>query len=109
MNLMAPSLQWGHGESAVENQARRKPLPREATRLQWGHAESAVENKAEIGRIRRLPKGGFNGATANPPWKTAMFGGSSGSLWALQWGHGESAVENLGRVRICRPDGMASM
>src|SRR5258707_6412048 len=61
--------------------------------LQWGHGESAVENcrRRRILRYRRQP---FNGATANPPWKTPAFARMPGS-WSmtLQWGHGESAVE----------------
>src|SRR5258707_1155950 len=61
--------------------------------LQWGHGESAVENGARISDIA-TGQTSFNGATANPPWKTFASASSRRHGVALQWGHGESAVEN---------------
>ena len=86
-------LQWGHGESAVEN-GKSKPKVIEEETLQWGHGESAVENSSRLARLNSQ-QSSFNGATANPPWKTP---GAAGGLFIagrLQWGHGESAVENF--------------
>src|SRR5258708_7572831 len=86
-------LQWGHGESAVENTgvkygdacllnasmgprrirrgklAARERAPDDVVALQWGHGESAVENRCHCRACRAARMG-------------------------LQWGHGESAVEN---------------
>src|SRR5258708_2013616 len=102
--------------------------------LQWGHGESAVENtndpdidlgkspNASMGprRIRRGKPGrtlgrlgafaGFNGATGNPAGKTQCERMVSGaSVAGLQWGHGESAVENIQHRRHALPSIHASM
>src|SRR5258707_991025 len=62
-------LQWGHGESAVENAFTLQQWQQAMTQLQWGHGESAVENPVHRPTYLQ-PAGGFTGATANPPWKT---------------------------------------
>ena len=67
------SLQWGHGDDAVEN-----PVPFEleaqASELQWGHGDDAVENL-----LPHTPS-----AKGSP----------------LQWGHGDDAVENKNLLRL---------
>src|SRR5438309_113791 len=105
------SLQWGHGEFAVENHPHRGRYrqPREPP-----SAEAAAHHSA-----------GFNGATANSPWRTRdltdRFGADKFASmgprrirrgepsapnpltpWnrTLQWGHGEFAVENVGKVGL---------
>ncbi len=86
-------LQWGHGEFAVENERALETLkaladgasmgPRRIRRgergrcarddpgavLQWGHGEFAVENDLPC-PVSRRAAAGFNGATANSPWRT---------------------------------------
>ncbi len=113
-------LQWGHGEFAVENGDCVGGKRLRELLLQWGHGEFAVENFA--GRVQHpLEQIGFNGATANSPWRTPQprgagrprsprrfNGATANSPWRtawqasarqvegwLQWGHGEFAVENL--------------
>ena len=61
-------LQWGHGESAVDN-ISAVPTTVSASWLQWGHGESAVDNDIDLNTILVMP-------------------------FKLQWGHGESAVDN---------------
>src|SRR5258707_8478818 len=67
--------------------------------LQWGHGESAVENSSQSTQ-RSSSHSNFNGATANPPWKTLLLARKEWRAWKLQWGHGESAVEN--GTLLCR-------
>src|SRR5258707_288254 len=86
------ALQWGHGESAVENLDHGRRENRGA-QLQWGHGESAVENVSDW-LTNRTTIRDFNGATENPPWKTPRGWSVVASVPRLQWGHGESAVEN---------------
>src|SRR5260370_696555 len=49
------------------------------------------------------PWAGFNGATANPPWKTGLWAGGGAKLKKLQWGHGESTGENADAKLDRRP------
>src|SRR5258707_1222813 len=66
-------LQWGHGESAVDNADAGQKRDAGFAGLQWGHGESAVENgKSKPKEIEEE---------------------------TLPCGHGESAVENSWRGR----------
>jgi len=60
--------------------------------LQWGHGISAVEVVLGAG-VRQVRICSFNGATAFQPWKSARSRGGRRLLLRLQWGHGISAVE----------------
>src|SRR5258707_589190 len=95
------TLQWGHGESAVENSDAGRDVaaavspsmgPRRIRRgklgslaqlpetggLQSGHGDSAVDNARQLGYVDDQFRA-FNGATAKPPWKTANRATTSGS------------------------------
>ncbi len=64
-----PWLQWGHGEFAVENAVPNGGQLVGVAELQWGHGEFAVENATRSSGTRSA-RWGFNGATANSPWRT---------------------------------------
>ena len=91
------SLQWGHGDEAVEEYAGLAQQCK-AQLLQWGHGDEAVEEN----QVRQIPSRlsqCFNGATAMKPWKRAMPELSSVDIWTLQWGHGDEAVEEVADCR----------
>ena len=104
----AARLQWGHGLSAVEIgavaagvvSARLASMgPRPFSR---GNGVSAVAG--------RFPYyGGFNGATAFQPWKSARNLRHAPSARWLQWGHGLSAVEIVLRSELVVEADAASM
>ena len=62
------SLQWGHGDEAVEEvqSTREDRLPCHV--LQWGHGDEAVEEERVDQAIKEEQR--FNGATAMKPWKS---------------------------------------
>ena len=92
-SLMRPrSLQWGHGDEAVEDDVDDFDDP--CTRLQWGHVDEDVEDRsaAYADRVETMLQWGhvdedveerpsvecqsrrygrFNGATSMKPWKTS--------------------------------------
>ena len=61
-----PSLQWGHGDEAVEESEVQTDV-KDSSELQWGHGDEAVEEDEA------------HHATA--------------ASYQLQWGHGDEAVE----------------
>src|SRR5438067_1372053 len=69
VRIACSELQWGHGELAVETISDREQQAGDQPLLQWGHGEFAVENPAGGSRFRGRARG-FNGATANSPWRT---------------------------------------
>jgi len=89
--LARSSLQWGHGDEAVE-EADRPPRPIASSRLQWGHGDEAVEELH--GDVYQYASSGFNGATAMKPWKSIPSIESKTVIAKLQWGHGDEAVED---------------
>ncbi len=94
-------LQWGHGEFAVEN---------EPTRHRCASGRVASMGPRRIRRGEPVPPaaydvrrpGGFNGATANSPWRTRTGAPRPDRADRLQWGHGEFAVENGRRAHSAR-------
>ena len=109
------SLQWGHGDGAVEEDERFGEQSK-ALQLQWGHGDGAVEEVAALDRVGGIPQAsmgprrwsrgraspaeatepdhsGFNGATAMEPWKRFELEHSRAEDLVLQWGHGDGAVE----------------
>ena len=60
--------------------------------LQWGHGDEAVEEFAVRVFDRQEPSR-FNGATAMKPWKRPPFFEVLEAAGVLQWGHGDEAVE----------------
>jgi len=62
--------------------------------LQWGHGDEAVEEAREGAGVRRA-RMGFNGAMAMKPWKRLAPSGRLATQAWLQWGHGDEAVEEL--------------
>src|SRR5438445_404313 len=86
-------LQWGDGKSAVENQAIEEPFV--ALRMASMGPRRIRRGERHRHRQRGASLRGFNGATANSPWRTLPAATSPPSSTLLQWGHGEFAVENL--------------
>ncbi len=44
-----PTLQWGHGDEAVEENTKKR-ISKGESRLQWGHGDEAVEESQEGSR-----------------------------------------------------------
>jgi len=63
------SLQWGHGDEAVEDTAWKRLCLAKLYELQWGHGDEAVEDAVDAASLHPFCLG-FNGATAMKPWKT---------------------------------------
>ncbi len=64
------------------------------TTLQWGHGDEAVEEA--LGSTRRCARTTcFNGATAMKPWKRISVYDVALQISTLQWGHGDEAVEEI--------------
>src|SRR5207248_688342 len=61
--------------------------------LQWGHGEFAVDDPTRP-RAMRSRSTDFNGATANSPWMTMKSARARATEPTLQWGHGEFAVDD---------------
>src|SRR5258707_1051054 len=96
----SPAVATGHDPASMGPRRIRRGKPSSSAnispaswRVHWGHGESAVENTNRQVTCHSASQC-FNGATANPPWKTAKSGPVSQGVVQLQWGHGESAVEN---------------
>ena len=62
------SLQWGHGDEAVEETTSCTLLVPTIAVLQWGHGDEAVEEAARCADADGVSRR-FNGATAMKPWK----------------------------------------
>jgi len=79
--------------------------PRRRPTLQWGHGDGAVEEVNDVMEGDDIP-GGFNGATAMEPWKSLILVTGEPMGAELQWGHGDGAVEepeeHLERKRAAR-------
>ena len=112
------SLQWGHGDEAVEeDRLISRPSPG-TVELQWGHGDEAVEEATQPRRVRAVEasfngatamkpwkrvaacracsgRGCFNGATAMKPWKRIDLEAVARCMKELQWGHGDEAVEEF--------------
>jgi len=80
---LATSLQWGHGDEAVEELVSASSL-RSISMLQWGHGDEAVEEGSAIVA-------------------------GSGTYFQLQWGHGDEAVEERIETRCLDGGSLASM
>ena len=84
------SLQWGHGDEAVEEGANAFD-PDRYPKLQWGHGDEAVEEtaalKAQTDQIQ-LQWGHGDEAVEEPPAPHP-----TRRPRKLQWGHGDEAVE----------------
>ena len=61
--------------------------------LQWGHGDEAVEEGGASARTQIPCR--FNGATAMKPWKSRSIDFIYKRRPRLQWGHGDEAVEEL--------------
>ena len=81
------TLQWGHGDDAVETSTAQAAT---AVRvLQWGHGDERRGNRP-AGSCSSLSRCRFNGATARTPWKRHDRRCRSDVPMMLQWGHGET-------------------
>ncbi len=65
--------------------------------LQWGHGDGAVEETGGLLSLRPKLKR-FNGATAMEPWKSPDLQPLAITIEWLQWGHGDGAVEESGSL-----------
>src|SRR3954452_4486716 len=95
------TLQWGHGDHAVENRTAPSGLSGWAS-LQWGHGDHAVENAGQDAGL----VGGVEASMG--PRRSRRGEPSDGELLAnldirLQWGHGDHAVENGQLEQLVRP------
>jgi len=68
--MSAASLQFGHGDEAVEDLALQAFGRAVVPRLQFGHGDEAVEDYRALDPAPD-PLGRFNLATAMKPWKTS--------------------------------------
>ena len=91
------SLQWGHGDEAVEENVES---------VGCGDQCDASMGPRRRSRGRATPRergwettGSFNGATAMKPWKSPASRRSVPRGTGLQWGHGDEAVEEPDRRR----------
>jgi len=85
------SLQWGHGNGAVEEEVI-------AAGFSFSRFASMGPRQWSRGRVRRdeapcRRPWRFNGATAMEPWKSEVNDNGDIVVSKLQWGHGNGAVE----------------
>src|SRR5690349_17243035 len=77
--------------------------------LQWGHGSDAVDHPLSSCRPIHSATG-FNGATAQTPWITALQDAFNADPDPkLQWGHGSDAVDHPVADRLGHVDDRASM
>ena len=86
------TLQWGHGDEAVEENAIESYKLRHMVCF---NGATAMKPWKRLGRLRisRESMRCFNGATAMKPWKSASLEPALHRPLLLQWGHGDEAVE----------------
>ena len=101
------SLQWGHGDEAVEEYPSGGVTGPYVFLLQWGHGDEVVEEPGKADAQDASLR--FNGAAAMKPWKSSRRPRSGSHPTQLQWGHGDEAVEEAGTVPRHRAVLTASM
>ena len=89
------SLQWGHGDGAVEEALPTHLLERFRAASMGPRRWSRGRLGRPIAALRSLI--GFNGATAMEPWKRNDYRDRIRERLQLQWGHGDGAVEEHSR------------
>ncbi len=94
------SIPWSRSASMGPRRIRRgEPLSR-VVRDVLGRRDASmgprrIRRGERPGKHPRVKwKDGFNGATANSPWRTCTLTVTTNQVTVLQWGHGEFAVEN---------------
>ncbi len=79
-------LQWGHGEFAVENSPGPKPGMVRAGIASMGPRRIRRGEPTCPGPTRTTRRPGFNGATANSPWRTRNCPGRARMGWRASMG-----------------------